>query len=106
MLITFETKPYGDITFFGDVGKRLLKIMGQRADVPGAIPPEQVGAALDRLREAVRQERMAADTAAESEDNDEPVIGLRQRAVPLVELLEAAKEAEAHVTWKEGWSLT
>ena len=42
MIVTFKTKPYADITMFGDVAIHLLKLMGHSGTVPGAIVAEDV----------------------------------------------------------------
>jgi hypothetical protein len=38
MLITFSCSAYADITMFGDVAVRLLRLTGHSGTVPGAIP--------------------------------------------------------------------
>ena len=43
MLVTFSTSAYADITMFGDVALRLLKLMGHSATVPGAMRQETRG---------------------------------------------------------------
>ena len=43
MLITFSTKASADITMFGDVATRLLKLMGQSGVTPGALLIPMVG---------------------------------------------------------------
>ena len=49
MLVTFSCSAYADITMFGDVAVRLLKLMGHSGTVPGAILAEDVQAALECL---------------------------------------------------------
>jgi hypothetical protein len=98
MLVTFTTEAYADITMFGDVGLAMLKMMGHSATVPGAIRAEDVPAALERLTAAVNATPSAASTS--NKDADEPNISLRNRALPLIELLKAAAKAGAFVSWK------
>ena len=105
MLVTFRTKPYADITMFGDVAKQLLNLMGHSGTIPSAIKAEDVPVALARLETAVGQRR-AADAAEAAEDDrarddyDAPrKVTLSQRAVPLLELLRAAAAKKADVMW-------
>jgi hypothetical protein len=107
MLVTFRTKAYANITMFGDVAKQLLELMGHSGTVPSALSAEDVPIALARLETAIAQRRAveAAEPAPSVDDNrrdghDAPhVVTLSQRAVPLLELLRAAKAKKADVMW-------
>lgn len=102
MLVTFTCKAYADITMFGDVAQRLLKMMGRSGDVPGAILAEDVPAALECLKKAIEAEKAAemSERAADAgEDADEQTVSLPNRAIPLIELLAAAARANCHVMW-------
>jgi hypothetical protein len=98
MLVTFHTKAYADITMFGDVAVRLLKMMGLSGTVPSALMPEDIPAALQQLRGALEH---LAETAKPQQggSEDEPPVSLAQRAAPLIALLEAAQAAHAEVMW-------
>ena len=100
MLVTFSCPAYADITMFGDVAVRLLKLMGHSATVPGALLAEDVQAALERLEAAVEADEQLPqpDESAEEED-DEPAVSLAHRALPLIELLQAAAKAKCNVMW-------
>lgn len=103
LIVTFHTKAYADITMFGDVAVRLLKLMGHSGTVPSAILPEDIPEALKRLRAGVEGEgNVGADEApSEGKDTtDEPVVSLNTRAFPLIELLEAAVLRDEPVSWK------
>lgn len=105
MLVTFKTKAYANITMFGDVAAKLLELMGHSGAVPGSIPADSVGAALARLKAGIA--RVEEDTAPEdagpraddAQDEERPVT-LKQRAWPLIELLEAADKANEYVLWE------
>ena len=101
MLVTFSCPVYANITMFGDVAVHLLKVMGHSGTVPGAFRAEDVEAALVRLRAAVDADKGSPEPekSAQQED-DEPVVSLSHRALPLVGLLEAAVEANCDVMWK------
>lgn len=101
MLVTFSCPAYADITMFGDVAIRLLKMMGHSGTVPSALLADDVPAALERLRAAVA----AAEPAPEPKktargDDEEPAVSLRHRALPLIGLLEAAARAKDDVMWE------
>jgi Domain of unknown function (DUF1840) len=103
MLVTFRTKAYADITMFGDVAIRLLKLMGHSGTVPSAIDAADVPAALARLEAAVavqKKTETAADPLPAADDRDvEPVVTLSRRALPLLELLRAATAKRVGVSW-------
>jgi hypothetical protein len=105
MLVTFRTKAYPNITMFGDVAKQLLELMGHSGAVPSAIKAGDVPAALVRLESAIAQRRAAEAGEAPSVDDgpdgyDAPrAVTLSQRAVPLLELLRAAKAKNVDVMW-------
>ena len=99
MLVRFNSDA-GLITMFGEVAVTLLKMMGQSGVLPGAIRPEDIPAALERLKAevAAHPASLAGDA---SKDDGEPRVGLRQRAFPLIELLERAAKRGCHVIWEE-----
>ncbi|MBK8185151.1 MAG: DUF1840 domain-containing protein [Candidatus Competibacteraceae bacterium] len=109
MLVTFRTKAYSDIMMFGDVAVELLKLMGHSGTVPGALLARDVPAALDQLKSALAAQKRVAPSKpapskkeeAEEEKEKEPPVDLSLRAVPLIELLEAAAAAKADVMWDQ-----
>lgn len=113
MLVTFRSTATESITMFEDQAVALLKLMGATGRIPGALSPDDVPAALQRLESAV--ERMKAEShatparpadnedAAANEDedeDDEPPVALAVRAVPLLSLLKRAAAAKAEVMWE------
>ncbi len=111
MLVTFTCDAYPDTTLFGDVALRLLKMMGHSGTVPGALMPEDIPAALERLKQAVAAEKAAAAASKEArtrdrsdsepdDDSDTPTVDIALRAFPLIELLTAAAREECHVMWQ------
>jgi hypothetical protein len=102
MLVTFQTKAYSNITMFGDVALKLLKLMGRSGTVPSAIEPEDIPNALQGLRNGIAAEKAAVTREPESETQDEDAeehVSLRNRALPLIELLEAAEQEHVPVIW-------
>ena len=55
MLVTFRSTATESITMFKDVAVQLLKLMGATGRIPGALGPEDVGPALQRLEAATEQ---------------------------------------------------
>ena len=103
MLVRFKTTAaYPEITMFGEVALKLLEMMGRRGTVPSAIGAEDVPLALQLLRDGIA----AADAALEDqppsdeEEGDERRVSLHNRAVPLIELLEAAQKEGVAVMWE------
>jgi hypothetical protein len=100
MLVTFTCKAHADIIMFGDVAVHLLKLMGHSGTVPGALKPEDIPAALERLQRGVESEIKQADAnSSGTEDNDEEYVSLSHRALPLIDLLKAAARADCDVMW-------
>jgi hypothetical protein len=102
MLIKFQSD-VGTLTMFDDVAVPLLKLMGHSGTVPSAILPEDIPAALSRLKSSVAVS--AGGTVPEAPggaDNGgtEIPVSLKQRAFPLIELLERAAKRECEVMWQ------
>ncbi len=98
MLVTFTTDAYADITMFGDIALAMLKMMGHSKTVPGAILAADVPMALNRLKAAIDSGKLSPPI--DDKDEDEPVVSMADRALPLINLLTAAAEAECNVMWK------
>ena len=99
MLVTFTCNAHENITMFGSVALRLLKMMGQSGVVPSAIVAENVPEALERLTTAIEQEKITSQTTSPSED-DEQDVSLVHRAMPLINLLKNAAAQQCSVLWK------
>lgn len=101
MLVTFESE-VGRITLFGDIAVQLIRMMGRTGAVPSALLASEIPAALANLRRALD----AAEQAAEQESGDEeetgkrPPVSMRQRAFPLIKLLEDAAREGSDVMWE------
>ncbi len=102
MLIKFQSD-VGTLTMFDDVAVPLLKLMGHSGTVPSAIMPEDIPAAVEKLKAAVAAQPGApapeAAKRSEREEGELPV-SLKQRAFPLIELLERAAKRECEVVWR------
>jgi hypothetical protein len=112
MLVTFRSTATESITMFKDVAVQLLKLMGATGRIPGALSPDDVGPALQRLEGAVEQIKAGthatAAPAADNEDSknedddderDAPV-DIATRAVPLLSIMKRAAAANAELMWE------
>ncbi|OED93288.1 DUF1840 domain-containing protein [Vibrio breoganii] len=111
MLITFRCKSYANVTMFGDIGLQMIKMMGHSGTVPGAILAPDLPEALSKLTLSLATECTTAqkDTSStryvedvedvEEDALSEQVVGLNLRAVPLIELLKSAINAQCDVMW-------
>lgn len=102
MLIKFESD-VGALTMFDDVAKPLLKLMGHTGTVPSAILAEDIPAAVARLKTAVAADPSAPGPAEDKhtdQEKGEIPVSLRQRAFPLIELLERAAKEGCEVVWR------
>jgi hypothetical protein len=101
MLVTFSSPVYADITMFGDVALRLIKLMGHSGTIPGALAAEDVAPALQRLEAAIQADEHShtAEEESKQDEDGEPAVSLSLRAWPLIQLLKAAIKAESHVMW-------
>lgn len=103
MLITFKTKAYANITMFGDVAKKLIKSMGHSGITPGAIQADDLPNALALLKSSLKAEMLVEETGKPLQvpDDSENFVSIDKRALPLIELLEAAIEQNEDVMWDE-----
>ena len=102
MLVKFQSE-VGGLTMFNDVAVPLLKLMGHSGTVPSAIMPEDIPAAVAKLKAAVAARPGAPDPAAKRHpdaDEKEIPVTLKQRAFPLIDLLERAAKQQCEVVWR------
>jgi hypothetical protein len=107
MLITFTSKVHPDVVMFGDIATVLLRAMGQSELPPGILRGEDIEVAADRLR-AFLDDTPAEKLAAGDASGANPVederkrnrVGLRTRALPLLDMLDASHRKDADVIWR------
>ena len=100
MLVRFDSE-VGSVTMFGDVAVTVLKMMGHSGTVPSALLAAGIPPALQKLKSGLAMTSDSNDIPAENkEDDKQPAVSLRQRAFPLVELLERAAARGVDITWK------
>ncbi|CAH1903891.1 conserved hypothetical protein [Candidatus Nitrotoga sp. HW29] len=104
MLITFRSKGYPDITMFGEAALHLIKMMGHSGVVPSAIMAEDVPVALERLKNVIQSDSsipsMEKFNDTQDKESHEQSVSLKNRALPLIELLAAAAKEKSDVMWE------
>jgi hypothetical protein len=97
MLYKFKSRASGDLIMLEVNGRRVLEIIGKEPGPKGIILPEQMPAAVAALQAAIALE--------ESHDNESPDtaprdgLGLRQRALPFIDMLQRNHQARHEVVW-------
>ena len=107
MIVKFSTR-FGQLTMHGEAAVALLRGMGHTGTVPGAILATdlpQALANLQRMLEVSGDTTGSAPTPQGDDEDDEtrerePVITLRMRAVPLLELVRTAVERGSDLMWE------
>ncbi len=105
MLYKFKSKAAGDVIMTGPVGDAVLRAMGREPAPQGIFTPAQMPALVAALEAAVAAEdrrRAEAEAAALAEGRELPPregVGLRQRAWPLLQMIERAQAADKDIVW-------
>jgi len=103
MLIRFRSPASHDLLMFGAVAETLLGMMGVSGRIPSALQAEDLPAARARLLNGLDAATLApAPGKADDEDDTarEPEVSLRQRALPLLAMLEKAASKNEWVMWE------
>lgn len=100
-MVIFQSPSYSDVMMFDNDARTMLRLMGLSDTVPSALSAEDVPGALERLKQAIENQPVPPAEEIEDDDEDkEPDVPLRHRALPLIELLEAAARDNKHVIWQ------
>jgi hypothetical protein len=116
MIVTFQSPAAGDVIMFGDVAKRMMKLMGKESTDKGIVTVEQLPDAIARIKAAIEEDkqqragRNPEDLPQTEPDGSgsgsggrgqgsRPFVTLTQRAVPLLELLEWSLKKQKPVVW-------
>ena len=98
MLVKFDSE-VGSVTMFGDVAVTLLKMTGHSGTVPSALLAKDIPAALERLKGALAMHQGEGHAQTQEEDGAQNRVSLRQRAYPLIELMQRAAARGVDITW-------
>lgn len=96
MLYKFKSKNAGDVIMLEANGRRVLEVIGKDAGPKGIILPEQMPAAIAALEAAIRLEE-----SKDPEEGGAPAdgLGLRQRAMPFIDMLQRNHKSGDEVVW-------
>lgn len=111
MLYRFQSKATGDVVMLPLHAEALLRIIGKDAAPQGILTVEDMPAAMAALRSAIAEDEARraqpadpaaqlgpdADDADERPEEERP--GLRQRAWPLMQMIERAAAEGQAVVW-------
>jgi hypothetical protein len=108
VIITFQSPASGDVIMFGDVAKRMMKLMGKEPSDKGIVTVEQLPDAIARIKAAIEEDKR--DRAGRNPEDlpqtekaegggSRPYVSLSQRALPLLELLEWSLKKQKPVVW-------
>lgn len=104
MLFIFKSATNGDLIMHEENGKEILALLGKvTEEARGIITVEQLPGAIVTLQKAIVAAKGRPQDTAPKQSNtgadDEPPIGLAQRAAPFIEMLERAVKAGEPVVW-------
>ncbi len=105
MLYKFKSKAAGDVIMLEPHGRRLLGVIGKDPGPTGIILPAEMPAALQALEQAIADDeaRQRAEAEEAKARGQEPpraeAVSLRQRAVPLMEMMRRCARADREITW-------
>lgn len=100
MLYKFKSKNAGDVIMLEANGRKMLEVIGKDAGPTGIILAAQMPAAIEALQAAIALEestQQVLDAEGEPVKGDAP--GLRQRAMPFIDMLKRNHSAGTDVTW-------
>jgi hypothetical protein len=115
MLYKFKSKETSDLIMLAPHARLILKLIGKDADAKGIVMPQEMPNAIQSLLNAIDAEEIAAAKAkqlaaeqGQTQDKNSnvnrfdeamPHISLKQRAVPFMDMLKRAHDANVEVVW-------
>lgn len=101
MIYKFKSKACGDVIMLGQSGDQMLRVLGREPAPQGIIEVGDMPSAIAALEAAVAAEEAGpADAEAEAAAaGREPVVSLRRRLWPMVEMLRRAQSEGHPVVW-------
>ncbi|MDP2680600.1 MAG: DUF1840 domain-containing protein [Rhodoferax sp.] len=109
MLYKFKSKVTGDVIMLQANGQHMLEIIGKHStsepSIKGILLPEQMPGALQALKNAlVLEEAQQQEALAQAKADKLPpprfeAIGLRQRSLPFIDMMNQCLKAKEVITW-------
>ncbi len=115
MLITFHSKVVAEVLMLTDHAGALLqaagKPIGDKIPERGVFTVEQLGPAISGIEHAIDEYQHAHGGLDEEDEDKQPaapmarMVGLKERAFPLLDMMRQSEAAGAEVTWEvsRGW---
>ena len=98
MLYKFKSKNAGDVIMLEANGRTVLEVIGKEVGPSGIILAAQMPAAIKALQDAIAlEESHDQDREDDAVHGDAP--GLRQRAMPFIDMLQRNHKAQTDVVW-------
>ncbi len=103
MPINFQSEKHATVLMLDESAETLLGMMGLPFSPPGALRPEDIAPALEKLQlELNSSSTYVPDRNIVGATDDDNSVSIRHRALPLIDLLEHAAKAGEIVYWSEG----
>ena len=104
MLYKFKSKSAGDLIMLSQNGRQILEVIGKDAGSKGIILASQMPAAIQALHDAIAIEESTQQVAHTDDEHDAGAVyadslGLRQRAMPFIDMLQRNYKAQTDVVW-------
>ncbi|WP_422844257.1 DUF1840 domain-containing protein [Acidovorax sp. M2(2025)] len=106
MLYKFKSRAAADLIMLEPQGRQVVTLMGKTPGASGIVTVAQIPAAIAALDAAVAEEeaRLQAQAAEDGGDEDaadagKDAVRLRQRVVPLIDMLQRSAAAGVDVVW-------
>lgn len=99
MIYRFKSKATGDLIMLEAQGEQLLRILGREPAERGIIEVDAMPAALQALQQAIAAEQPANPDDEDPAQPGQPLVGLRQRLWPMIEMLRQAHAEDTPVVW-------
>jgi hypothetical protein len=99
MIYRFKSQATGDLIMLGPQGDQLLHILGRTPAERGIIEVGALPAALAALQAAIAAEQPAGGDEEDPAEPGQPLVGLRQRLWPMVEMLRQCQAEGVPVVW-------
>jgi hypothetical protein len=105
MAFKFKSQATSDLLMLSAHAQALLQHIGKSAEGSGILTPQEMPAALATLKALPGDEPSAEEAQAKSDESAqdqgpaEGMVSLRQRAWPLVQMIERAHAADKPIVW-------
>lgn len=96
MLYKFKSREAGDVIMLEANGRQILEIIGKHPGAKGIILPDQMPAAIAALEAAIALEKAGHDETGILHPEG---VGLHQRALPFIQMLQVNHKARQEVVW-------